>query len=448
MKARLPFPFFLSLLFSLALATTALADWPLPPTWTGKLYLAGYNSHLIGEYSKDGQLLRTISHPSLNRPRGTTVDEYGNLVVVNEGNGQILVLDLEGNLIRSVTHPDLTQGTGVNRGPNGWWYVGNFFPGRVLVFDSFWNYQGTLTENGMNGVNCIAFDADGSFAVSAAFSNQVFLFNAQHQFQATVSHGSISSPMSIALDSQGNHYLSNGGNGLVSKFDSQWNHLMDFGTSGLLAPQGVIFDEHDQMLVTDFSSSTVYRFDDQGQWLSSFPLQGLVTVRNGGFQTSSWIRAREGAVAATSGDPEPVLAINGTTGDAYHRYSITAGTSLQVELDVSSAGPHPAPAVLYFWNGEPGLAEVTELSGGSGWFAFPPPFAGTGALCLRNSIGLESFLGTGLLPPLQAPALMLDLPTGVAPGTYCLQAILMDHGSPAGPLQPYSATNALVVLVN
>ena len=54
-----------------AFAVTTLAQgWPLPPSQTGNLYISGFNSHNVGEYRKDGTIVRTFTHPSMQHPRG------------------------------------------------------------------------------------------------------------------------------------------------------------------------------------------------------------------------------------------------------------------------------------------------------------------------------------------------------------------------------------------
>lgn len=422
-------------------------DWPLPPERTGMLYLSGSSSNNIGEFLPDGTLLRTISASNLTQPRGITTDDAGNLVVVCEGSQRILILDLDGNVLQTVTHPDLTQGTGIAQSPSGNWYVGSFFPGRVVIFDPNWNHLGTLTQSGMNGVNCVAFDADGSFSVSAAFANLVYHFNAAHQFLGTTSHPNIGSPMSIALDSQGNHYLSNGSSGVVIKFDPQWNPLLVIGSGVLSAPQGVLVNEYDELLITEFSVNTVYRYDTQGNLQGSFSFSGLTSARNGGWQTGKLVLAREGSVNRANNYPEKVLTVNGSTGETMGKMTMGTLDPLTIEMQASSAGPSPSVYVLYAWIGEPAASDVETLPYGAGLFAFPTPLAGGSPTTLINSIGFEGLLGTGMFSPATAPGVSFTLPGGVGSNmTVTFQAIMQDNGSDSAPTDPWSATNAIVVV--
>ncbi len=424
----------------------AQGDPPLPPERTGLLYLSGNAQNQINECLPDGTVLRSITNASMSSPRGVNVDDFGNLVVVCQGSDQIQVIDLNGQLLGAVTHPDLTDGTGIARSADGSWYVGNFSPGRVLEFDADWNYQSTLTESGMNGVNCVSFDFAGNFAVSSAFSNKIYLFDAAHQPIGTATHSSIGSPMSIAMDSTGNHFVSNGSTGVITQFDSSWAYVRQFGSGVLNAQQGVAIDENDLLTITNYSGGLVHRYDNQGNLLGSFPATGLVRPRNLTWQTSKVQLAREGGVASTLGRPQVVLAVNGSTGDAHGRIQVGASDALTVHLDTSSAGPNPAPFVLYAWIGESGPNMIEEIPQIDGLICGPLAPQMNVGYTLVNSIGLTNQLGTGTFPAVNAPADALSLPNGLGVvGTFTLQAILADDAAATAPKTPYSATNALVI---
>jgi CheY-like chemotaxis protein len=281
-------------------AASTPQDPPLPPQRTGLLYITGSGSDNVGEYLPDGTLLRTITNPNMQTPRGVAVDDFGNLAVVCQDSDRILILDLEGQLLQTVTHPDLTNGTGISRSAQGNWYVGNYFPGKVVIFDPSWNHLGTLSQSGMSGVNCISFDSAGGFAVSSALSNKLFLYNSAHQPQGVVTHATIGSPMSIAMDSTGSHFVSNGSTGVITQFDASWGYLRDFGTGVLSSPQGIAINEADQLTITNWTGGLVHRYDNSGNLLGSFPATGLTVARNAAWQTSRTQLAREGGVAAAS----------------------------------------------------------------------------------------------------------------------------------------------------
>jgi streptogramin lyase len=419
---------------------------PLPPRHTGLLYMSGSLSNNIGEYLPDGTLVRTISVANMKTPRGVAVDANGNLVVSNQGSDRIQIIDQNGVLLGTVQHADLNNTTGLARSAQGDWYIGNFSPAHVVIFDADWNYKSTLTATGMAGVNCVAFDADGGFAVSSASTNSLFLFDANQQFLQTVSHATISSPMSIAVDSLGNHFVSNGGGTVVTQFDSAWNYVRDFGNGYLTAPQGIAIDENDVLTVTNFVGGQVYRFDNQGNYLSDFPATGLTMARNISWQYAPAFLARKGAVAVALGQPQAVLTVNGSSGDAHGLLELPINTALTIDLTTSASGPNSSTLAFYVWAGEAGPAEVIELTSQAGLFAFPlPPGLGSGWTMI-NSIGLEPQLGTGIYPPVFAPGQVLDLPAGIGtPGVYTLQAILQDDGAIGGTSFPWSASNAVVV---
>ncbi|MFT5151511.1 MAG: streptogramin lyase, partial [Planctomycetota bacterium] len=399
---RTPSPLSLALFLMIspgADAQTAL----LPPQHTGLYYVSGSSSHNVGEYAPDGSLLRIITAPLLQGPRGIAVDEHGSLVVNCAGSDTILVFDLEGTQLRTISHPDLTQGTGIARSADGRWYIGNFSPGRVVVFDNDWNYLETITTSGLNGVNCVSFDDDGSFAVTNASNAQVHRFDAAHQPLGVINHSSLSSPMSIAKDSSGAHFVSNGGNGRITKFDANWSYVMTFGLGVLSAPQGVVIDEHDELTITNFSASTVHRYGNDGVLRGSFPLTGITTGRNLCWQTSPYALARLGSVDSAAGLPVRTLTANGQTGDALGRMTLTKTTPLRIEMLAPPAGPAAAGLVLYARIGEPTPFESNDLPRGYGLFSFETPLSGGQPMTLINSVGQEALLGTGHFPAVSAP---------------------------------------------
>lgn len=435
-----------------AIAALPAQGWPLPPTKTGNLYVSGYSSNNVGEFRKDGSLVRTFTHATMSNPRGLAVEDDGTIVVVVQTNARILRMSPDGALLQTITHPDLTSGTGISRSPSGSWYVGNFNPGRVLVFDANWGHVTTVTQAGMNGVNCVSFDSSGSgdFAVTSAIGNTVNRFDANHVPVGTVTHPNMASPMSIADDSSGAHYVSQGSSGRVIKFDAAWNPVATIGLGTLAAPQGIAVDESDVLTISNFSSNLVHRYDTAGNLLGSFALSGVTIGRNMAWQTSAMMLARQGVVGTgAAADPEAVLSVSGQTGDGMHRVHLAVSDPFDITLQAPSSGPAAPVFVLYAHLGEPGVADVVELPAGIGPMAFAPPFAGGTVVTLANNVGLENLLGTGVIPALPAPTTILSLPLGLGfPIVVTLQGVVMDVGSATGVSMPFSTTNAVVVVVS
>ncbi len=407
--------------------------------------MSGFSTNNVGEYAPDGTLLRTISVPGMQQPRGVAVDDAGNLVVVSQASDRIQVIDLNGDLLQEVVHPDLTNGTGIARSADWRWYVGNFSPGRILVFDVLWSHQATITDANLNGVNCVSFDPDGSFTVTDAVNQRLMRFDAQHNLIGFTDHVSLFSPMSIAMDSHGDHYVSNGSSGVVTKFDASWNFLMTFGGGTLAAPQGIGIDEHDVLTISNFSSSTVHRYDVQGNLLGSFPLVGVAVGRNLAWQTSPFALASQGASADASGAPLRVLRANGSSGDALGHIILGAGAPLQLSLANVQGWPSQVGTVLYGQFTSPTLGSVTTLPNGMGLFSFAPPFAGGSSAVLVNSHGREGILGAGLRSQATGLSALLDIPGGLpASMTLTIQALVEDPNASSSVLR---ASNALVIQV-
>lgn len=431
-------------------SVAAAAQPPLPPAQTGLLYLSGWGNNVVGELHPDGTVIRTITATGMVKPRGIATEPDGTLVVVCEGNAatssRILRIGLDGTLLQTITSTWLTSGTGIARAPDGRWFVGNYSPGRIVIFDAAWNFYAIVSGPYLVGVNCVAFDASGAYAATSASLNQVQTFDAQNVPLATITHQTFGSVMSIAVDSQGSHYVSNGSNSYVTKFDAAWNPVTAFGAAVLAGPQGIAIDEYDRLTVTNFYTATVHRWSPQGTLLGQFPLNFVTTARNLTWQTSPLALARGGTVNLGAGTLARPLALNGSTGTALGDVSLPSTAPLNLALAAPAAGPNPAAFVLYFVAGDPGLAGVAALPGGLGFASFATPLSGGAPATLRNSIGFEGLLGTGILPPVAAPATVLSLPGGSGfLGTVTLQGIILDNGARTAPALPASLTNTLVV---
>lgn len=423
----------------LAAAPLPQGEPPLPPDHTGLLYVSGFNSNNVVELAPDGTLLRTFGTADTRQPRGVSVDDRGQIVVVCQGSDRIQLFDRQGGLVREVVHSTLTSGTGLSRSAGGDWYVGNFSPGRVLRFDADWNHVATITHPSMAGVNCVSFEADGTFSVTDAFNGSVHRIDAAGNHTAEIDHPSLISPMSLARDSAGDHYVSNGG-GLISKFDANWSFLFSFGQGHVSQPQGVVVDEHDVLTVTNFSSSDVNRFDTSGTHLETFPLLGATTGRNATFQYSPYALAIDGDVRDASGAPTALLTVNGTKGDGEGRVTLSATDPLTVDLALPPGVTGAAPAMVFAWVGAPLPATVTELPSGLGLLARTPAFLGGRGELLTNSLGRGGVVGPAQGAPLLAPARLVDLPGGIGRGmTVTLQGLV---AVPGGTVEP---TNAVVL---
>ncbi len=421
------------------LAVFAVGDTPLPPSHTGLLYVSGFSSSNVVELAPDGTLLRTFGTSSTVQPRGVAVDDLGNVIVVCQATDRIQIFDLNGLLIQEITHTDLTSGTGISRAANGNWLVANFFPGAILEFTSDWQHLSTTTNAAMGAVNCVAVEPDGSLSVTDAFNASVHLFSATREYVAEVDHPTLISPMSIARDSTGAHYVSNGG-GLVSKFDATWNFMMSFGQGLVSQPQGIVIDEHDVLTVTNFSSSSVHRFDTQGNPLGSFTLLGAQVGRNAAWQTSPFALAMAGSARDASGAPERSLLVNGSSGDALGRMTLSPSEALSIELDLPHGATAGAGAVVYSWIGEPTTDTTRDLPFGMGLLSQPAPFVGGSPSILTNSVGREDYFGVSAAPPVFAPGTVLDLPGGARrPITLTVQALV--QRADALPV----TTNAVVI---
>jgi hypothetical protein len=157
-----------------------------------------------------------------------------------------------------------------------------------------------------------------------------------------------------------------------------------------------------------------------------------------------------GNVNAGAGEAAGVLSINGSMGAGEgRRVTIGAATPLEIRIEAPPAmSSGPTPFVLYAWVGSPTPSTVRMLPYELGPICMPAPLSGGAApqpVVIWNNIGLEELLGAPLLGSQPAPSVVLDLPAGLGfSGTFFLQGIVVDGGSPSGIA---AVTNGITLVV-
>lgn len=154
--------------------------------------------------------------------------------------------------------------------------------------------------------------------------------------------------------------------------------------------------------------------------------------------------ARFGSVDAANGGRERVLTVNGSTGDVWQRVYAEFGSQITIALDAPSSAAGTAHYVMYVYFGEPGPGVVQTQPANIGTSCMLMPIlSGTPVwpqITLANTLAAPA-LGT---PALNLPEAPIAITSGLLPGTFTFQGLIVDPGS-AGP--GVSVTNAVVLTV-
>jgi len=283
----------------------------LPFENDGNLYVAMYNSDSYNIFTKNGDLIGTLTTPGLNGPRGLAFNPLnGDIWVTGEFSNTIYVFDKNHRLLRSLVHPDFNQPVGVSfkmtagvPAEDQEVYISNSGTGasstgnNIMVFDQQGNFLRSFTRDGLVDPNCTAFFPDGSFYVSNRLGSvddngvsdrilgRVDKFDADDNFLFSFNAPGMASVMAVARDPNGPGdsddtvwVTSGGGARGIYEFDQNGNllktilpaSLPNFGVAGsAIVPQGIAFDDNGNMTVVSWTG-VVYQFDGDGNLQNSY----------------------------------------------------------------------------------------------------------------------------------------------------------------------------------
>lgn len=294
----------------------------LPFENDGNLYVAMYNSDVYRIFSKRGQLVGTLTTPSLDGPRGLAFNPAnGDIWVTGEFSNTVHVFDKDHNLLRTIAHPDFNQPVGVSfkmtdgvAPEDQEVYISNSGTGagstgnNIMVFDQQGNLLRSFTRDGLVDPNCTAFFPDGSFyisnrlgtvdddGVSDGIFGRVDKFDANDQFLFSFNTAGMGSVMAVARDPNGPGdaddtvwVTSGGGTRGIYEFDQDGNLLQTILPADLpnvgdpassIVPQGIAFDSSGNMTVVSWTGG-VYQFDGDGDFLGAYDPDPTIPSRPG-----------------------------------------------------------------------------------------------------------------------------------------------------------------------
>lgn len=194
------------------------------------VYVVDSSPPRVHVFDRSGTKLRTITHPSLERPTGIAVDSVRDRLYVSDSSSRssdshkICAFDLSGNYLgsfggRGRDHGKFFFATYLALDPAGNLYVTDTMNARVEVFDTAGHYVKTVGRSG---------DAPGMF----------------------------DKPKGVAIDSFGNIYVVDSAWSNVQIFNQRGEALLSFGGRGrldgfLFNPTGIAIDRDNRIYVAD-----------------------------------------------------------------------------------------------------------------------------------------------------------------------------------------------------
>jgi len=247
----------------------------------GNIYIVDSGNHRIAVFDDSGESISTISKKGqkqgeLTNPVGIDIDE-NNIYVADKDNHRIQIFNKDGIIKKNIT---LKQGDklirpvdiAVNKNLKLFYITGNNNH-KVMVYD----YSGKLLHQwGGEGTNRGEFRYPATISL---FNNNVFvvdvlnsrvqIFNAKGELQAIAGEwgvlpGQLFRPKGVALDNKGNIYVSDSYMGMIQVFSSDTRFRYVLSENGkpykFTSPAGITIDKQNRLYVCEMLKNKVSVF--------------------------------------------------------------------------------------------------------------------------------------------------------------------------------------------
>lgn len=254
--------------------------------------LVNQNVHMLG-----GEKYRD----EFVRPTNLTLDDQGNVYVVDPDRKMIFVIDKNEQMVRQISFGDLLKSGGgmvfdrVNKRLICTDIQGN----KIVMLSPDGKHLGSIGVAGekdgeFNRPSVVALTSKGEIVVGDMMNGRIQIFGSDGKFIRKFgnrgdSPGEFQLMKGVAVDSEDHVYVTDGKGNKVEIFSSTGDYLLSFGTRGsvvetgrslpfgFLLPQGIAIDRNDRLYIVD---SLNYRFQViqylSDDFIRKNPIPGLV----------------------------------------------------------------------------------------------------------------------------------------------------------------------------
>jgi DNA-binding beta-propeller fold protein YncE len=242
-----------------------------------RLYVSNYSRLAVFAFDFPQKTFTPIE--PLAHPAGLALDAQEHLYVVEQAKKQITVFNRQGEKVRSITHPSIVRPTGIaiDRA-RGRIYLADTAQAKstehtIKIFNMEGELIGTI-GNGKGGQTgqfmfptYLAVDPQGSLYVADTLNARVQVFDADGNYLKTIGQrgnawGMFERPKGVALDSFENVYVVDSAWSNIQIFNQKGQVLLFFGGRGpipgmLKNPTSIAIDRNNRIYVADFINHRV-----------------------------------------------------------------------------------------------------------------------------------------------------------------------------------------------
>ena len=390
----------------------------------GTSYLGGTGIAPLGLFTTTSQ---TLSVTGLNGARGLSADGYGNLYVLETGNGKVDEIAAGTSTANTLT----TLGTGT--GATAVDGAGNLYVG-ISAADTIYELVGgklpviTLVTGTCGNDDNLEVDGAGNLYFSCYSNGAIYKVDAgSHTLTQLLPGGAGHRFIGMASDAAGNIYAPDFNHNILYKLPFGANSLTTLVTGGSMdSPHGVAVDPAGNIYVTNFSGSTynVLRYAASGYALTQLPATGSRSIVIDGSGNLFTILSNDATIAEYSRTTAPGLTFPNT------KYGASSNSLQTVEFENDGNAALAITSYSATTNFNVGGAGNTcatgSLASGATCFVgaqFAPTAVGTltgTASIVDNTLGIA---GTSQVIPLSGtgtqatPAITWPTPAAISYGT-------------------------------
>ena len=266
-------------MFAFALSTHALSSYSSFPVGNGLVGLAidednnvwiSYGSEEVIQLKNDGTIIQNLN--GFNLPWGMKIDSYGNLWVVNNGNGTISKLSNTGIIVGNYPVGSAPSNVAFDSEQNA--FVTNGY-NSVTKLDNNGNVLATISFNDFKGTTGIIVDENDAVWVTNMDSYTVTKFDATTgNFIGTYVVAPLTfsgGPTDIAVDNEQNIWVANDDDNSVTKLANDGTFITTIiGLNGAFA---LTLDSNNNVYVANVDGKTITKINSAGVIIETYTVE-------------------------------------------------------------------------------------------------------------------------------------------------------------------------------